>query len=238
MRTWRELYAGDKDVRDLGRWRWRKWPPWKARPVREETGPGQNRPGFLKLANETIRKEIDQDGVVVREENKGQKSSNWLKRKKANGAQHHTKEVSVGWTADHCPAYKEPFLWTMELEAKFSGLRSYRWRNFWNEYRVHKETLLWKIFFNQLSAFNSNRFWPLLQAGGWWGAPVPSECKEEGLGDDKVTWPILREKLPIYCDSLKILDLEDAVNSDMLLLLEMLLDVLLWKPFTIYSSSL
>lgn len=68
---------------------------------------------------------------------------------------------------------------------------------------------------------------------------MPSECKEkEGLSDDEVTWPILREKLPIYCDSLRILDLEGAVNSDMLLLLEMLLDVLLRKPFTIHSSSL
>lgn len=95
--------------------------------MREETGPGQNRPGFLKLAKEAIRKEIDQDGVVEREEDKGQESSNGLKRKEvANGAQDHTKEVSVGWTADHCPLYREPFLWTMELETKFNRLRSYR----------------------------------------------------------------------------------------------------------------
>lgn len=70
---------------------------------------------------------------------------------------------------------------------------------------------------------------------------MPSECKEkEKLSVDKVTWPILKEKLPIYCDSLRILDLEGAGNSDMLLL-EILLDVLIRKPFHhsfTHSSSL
>lgn len=67
----KRLFAGDKEVRDLGRWWRRKGPPWEAHLVREETGRGQNRPGFLKLAKEDIRKEIDQDGVVEREEDKG-----------------------------------------------------------------------------------------------------------------------------------------------------------------------
>lgn len=63
--------------------------------------------------------------------------------------------------------------------------------------------------------------------------PVPSEYKEkEGFSDDKVAWLILKGKLPIYYDSLWILDLEGTVNSDMLLLLEVLRDVLL-KPFTV-----
>lgn len=44
--------------------------------MREETGPGQNRLGFLKLAKEDIRKENDQDGVAKREEVEGQESSN------------------------------------------------------------------------------------------------------------------------------------------------------------------
>lgn len=57
--------------------------------------------------------------------------------------------------------------------------------------------------------------------------------------DDKVTfWPILKEKIPVYRDSLGIPEREVAVTSNMTFL-EMLLDVLLVKAFTIaeYSSE-
>lgn len=56
--------------------------------------------------------------------------------------------------------------------------------------------------------------------------------------DDKVTCPILKEKIPVYHNSLRIPEREVAVTSNMMFL-EMLLDVLLVKAFTVgeYSSE-
>lgn len=56
--------------------------------------------------------------------------------------------------------------------------------------------------------------------------------------DDKVTWPILKEKLPIYYDHPQnIWSWRCCVSSDMLLLLEMSLGVLPLRTFTVGDYS-